>query len=116
MMPNVVRGDRMSGLMVYLAGPGRHNEHDEPHLVAGDDALMTWYRDVELDRGAALAIARHLDRPRKVFGTEVTTGVYEMQQTGRDTMGSRRTGGCGRDEAGARVALLAVACAPTRAS
>ncbi len=83
MMPNVVRGDRMSGLMVYLAGPGRHNEHDEPHLVAGDDALMTWYRDVELDRGAALAIARHLDRPRKVFGTEVTTGVYELQQTGR---------------------------------
>lgn len=83
MMPNVVRGDRMSGLMVYLAGPGRHNEHDDPHLVAGDDALMTWYRDVELDRGAALTIARHLDRPRKVFGTEVTTGVYELQQTGR---------------------------------
>lgn len=97
MMPNVVRGDRMAGLMVYLAGPGRHNEHDEPHLVAGDDALMTWYRDVELDRGAALAIARHLDRPRKVFGTEVTTGVYEKKQTGRDadgnpTYGRVRTG------------------------
>jgi hypothetical protein len=87
MMPNVVRGDRMAGLMVYLAGPGRHNEHDEPHLLAGDDALMTWYRDVELDRGAALAIARHLDRPRKVFGTEVTTGVYERKQTGRDAQG-----------------------------
>lgn len=97
MMPNVVRGDRMAGLMVYLAGPGRHNEHDEPHLVAGDDALMTWYRDVELDRGAALAIARHLDRPRTVFGTEVTTGVYEKKQTGRDahgqpTYGRVRTG------------------------
>ncbi|MDN5770127.1 MAG: hypothetical protein L0H24_04440 [Microlunatus sp.] len=86
-MPNVVRGERMSGLMVYLAGPGRHNEHDEPHLVAGDDALMTWYRDVELDSGAALTIARHLDRPRKLFGTEVTTGVYELQQTGRGTDG-----------------------------
>ena len=96
-MPNVVRGDRMAGLMVYLAGPGRHNEHDEPHLVAGDNALMTWYRDVELDHGAALAIARHLDRPHKLFGTEVTTGVYELQQTGRaadgqPTYGRVRTG------------------------
>lgn len=87
MMPNVVRGDRMDGLMAYLAGPGRGNEHEEPHLVAGDNALMTWYRDVELDRGAALAIARHLDRPRKTYGTEIPTGVYERQQTGRDPRG-----------------------------
>ena len=87
MIPNVVRGDRMAGLMVYLAGEGRRNEHEDPHLVAGDDALMAWYRDVELDRGAALAIARHLDRPRKLYGTEITTGVYERQQTGRDARG-----------------------------
>ena len=87
MMPNVVRGDRMAGLMVYLAGEGRHNEHEEPHLVAGDDALMTWYRDVELDRGSALAIARHLDRPRKLYGTEITAPVYERQQTGRNSSG-----------------------------
>ena len=86
-MPNVVRGDRMAGLLVYLAGPGRHNEHEEPHLVAGDGALMTWYRDVELDRGSALAIARHLDRPRRVYGTEITTGVYERQEAGRDGAG-----------------------------
>lgn len=37
MMPNVVRGDRMGGLMVYLAGPGRSNEHTEPHMVAPTD-------------------------------------------------------------------------------
>lgn len=86
-MPNVVRGDRMSGLMVYLAGPGRHNEHEEPHLVAGDDALMVWYRDIELDRSSALAIARHLDRPRKVFGTEVMASIYERQQAGRNSEG-----------------------------
>lgn len=29
MMPNISRGDRMGGLMVYLAGPGRSNEHEE---------------------------------------------------------------------------------------
>lgn len=45
MIPNVVRGDRMGGLMVYLAGPGRQNEHTEPHLVAGDPAMMAWHDD-----------------------------------------------------------------------
>lgn len=64
----------MSGLMVYLTGPGRANEHSEPHLVAGDPAMMAWHDDAELDRAAALRIARHLDRPRRAFGTHVTGG------------------------------------------
>lgn len=74
MMPNIVRGDRMAGLMTYLAGPGRSNEHTEPHLVAGDAAMMAWHDDAELGRDAALAIARHLDRPHKAYGVEVTGG------------------------------------------
>lgn len=74
MMPNIVRGDRMGGLMVYLTGPGRANEHTEPHLVAGDPALMAWHDDAELGRDSALAIARHLDRPRTAFGIEVKGG------------------------------------------
>lgn len=74
MMPNVVRGDRMSGLLTYLAGAGRHNEHTEPHVVAGDDAVMAWHADTELGRDSALAIARHLDRPKQAFGTEVAGG------------------------------------------
>ncbi len=45
MMPNVTRGDRMAGLMTYLVGEGRHNEHEEPHLVGGDHALIAWYDD-----------------------------------------------------------------------
>lgn len=74
MMPNVVRGDRMAGLLTYLVGPGRANEHTEPHLVAGDDALMVWHNDDELDRDAGLAIARHLDQPRTAFEVEVNGG------------------------------------------
>lgn len=74
MMPNVVRGDRMSGLMTYLTGPGRSNEHTEPHLVAGDPALMAWHDDAELGRDAALSIARHLDQPRTAFAVEVPGG------------------------------------------
>jgi len=73
-MPNVGRGDRMGGLMTYLTGPGRANEHTEPHLVAGDAAMMAWHDDAELGRDGALAIARHLDRPRTANDVEVPGG------------------------------------------
>ncbi|WP_211225699.1 relaxase/mobilization nuclease domain-containing protein [Nocardioides alkalitolerans] len=73
-MPNVTKGDRMAGLLVYLTGPGRSNEHTEPHLVAGDEALMMWHDDDSLGRDSALAIARHLERPRKAFGVDVAGG------------------------------------------
>jgi len=73
-IPHIVRGDRMAGLMVYLVGEGRHNEHTEPHLVAGDTAMMAWHDDAELGRDSALAIARHLDRPRLAYGVEVKGG------------------------------------------
>ncbi len=74
MMPNVTRGDRFGGLLTYLAGEGRANEHTEPHLVNGDAATFTMYGDGELDRATALAIAADLDEPRTAFGVEVNGG------------------------------------------
>ncbi|MFG1913057.1 relaxase/mobilization nuclease domain-containing protein [Kribbella sp. NPDC048928] len=71
-MPNIVKGSRMSGLLVYLCGPGRANEHTEPHLVGGDGFLMSWYDDAELNRDSALAIAGYLDKPRRKYGVEIT--------------------------------------------
>lgn len=64
----------MAGLMIYLAGPGRANEHEEPHLVAGDSALMAWHDDNELNRDAALDIANALDRAHQFYKTEVDGG------------------------------------------
>jgi len=77
MMPNITRGARVSGLMAYLAGPGRSNEHTEPHLVAGDTAIMAWHDDAELDHQSALQIGWQLDQPRRAFGTRVTTAVKD---------------------------------------
>lgn len=74
MIPNIVRGDRMQGLMAYLVGPGRANEHTEPHLVAGDPALLAWHDDAELGADGAARIARHLEHPRKAFDTAVSNG------------------------------------------
>lgn len=74
MIARVVRGSDMAGLMRYLAGPGRDNEHSEPHLVAGDGAVLAWWGDVELDRAAANRIGGHLDRPRTQFAVDVAGG------------------------------------------
>lgn len=74
MMPNVTRGSRMAGLMTYLVGPGRANEHTEPHLVAGDHALMVWHDDAELNRDSGLNIARHLDRPQTAYDVDFNGG------------------------------------------
>lgn len=74
MIPKVSRGDRPSGLMAYLVGPGRSNEHTDPHLVAGDPAVMAWHDDNELSHESALRIGQHIDRHRKALGVEVTGG------------------------------------------
>ena len=74
MMPNITRGTRLGGLMQYLVGPGRSNEHTEPHLVAGDPAIMAWHDTAELDGAAAKDVAGKLDRPRQLFGTEIPDG------------------------------------------
>lgn len=74
MIPNITRGSRMSGLLLYLASTDTDktkNSHTDPHLVAGDAAIMAWYDDGVLDRDDAVAIAKHLDQPRKAFGVEV---------------------------------------------
>jgi hypothetical protein len=49
--------------------------HIEPHLVAGDAAIMAWHDDTVLNKAAAMQIGRVLDHPRVVFGTEVTLPV-----------------------------------------
>lgn len=68
MIPKVTKGSRPFGLMRYLVGPGRHNEHTEPHLVNGSPTIMAWHDDAELSRDSADAIARELDLNRKAFG------------------------------------------------
>jgi Relaxase/Mobilisation nuclease domain len=76
-MPNITRGSRMTGLMAYLAGSGRSNEHSEPHLVAGDRAIMAWHEPGELGHHTALQVGWQLDHPRRAFGTRVTTAVKD---------------------------------------
>lgn len=77
MIPNVTRGGKVAGLMNYLVGPGRANEHTDQRLIAGDD-LITFSVPVgtALSTRDAFEIASLLDEPRRAFGTDVSVPVY----------------------------------------
>ncbi|KQQ18666.1 hypothetical protein ASF48_17240 [Rathayibacter sp. Leaf299] len=77
--------------MGYLVGPGKTNEHEEQHLIAGDSAIMAEYGHEVLDGAAAAAIAADLDRPRELFGVEVTRNKVRTDENGeavRDAAGA----------------------------
>lgn len=81
MMPNVVRGDRMVGLVSYLVGPGRANEHTHPMIVAGDDRVTFQFEPgAELDAHDAFEIGYILDQPRRAHGTRVTAPVKRFDE------------------------------------
>lgn len=55
-------GSNTRGLLAYLYGPGRHDEHLDPHIVAGFAILGM--PDPGRDEDATLTeLARHLDEP-----------------------------------------------------
>ncbi|MFJ7900482.1 relaxase/mobilization nuclease domain-containing protein [Streptomyces sp. NPDC096198] len=72
-------GGNSRGLLAYLYGPGRHDEHLDPHIVAG--FAMLGMPDPGRDQGATLTqLARHLDEPVHLrngeFGRQVTDHVW----------------------------------------
>ncbi|MBY6438118.1 hypothetical protein HQ602_17225 [Rhodococcus kroppenstedtii] len=72
MIPNITRGAKMTGLVSYLAGPGRSNEHENPHIVAGHEAVLFAAPVGELSHSDAIELAHEIDTARVVFGTEVS--------------------------------------------
>lgn len=74
MIPNITRGSRAVGLMVYLVGDGRHNEHSDQHLVAGDALLEQWGARGQLSDELARRLAHHLDQPQRAFQVAVKGG------------------------------------------
>ncbi|MFF8491565.1 relaxase/mobilization nuclease domain-containing protein [Streptomyces albidoflavus] len=72
-------GANTRGLLAYLYGPGRHDEHLDPHIVAG--FAMLGMPDPGRNPDATLTqLARHLDEPVRLrnseFGKKVTDHVW----------------------------------------
>jgi hypothetical protein len=65
------------GLVEYLFGPGRSDQHTDQHVVAAyDDVLVGDTGDTEVGR---FMLAAELDFPRRAFAPEVTEGhVYHV--------------------------------------
>ena len=61
MIPNITRGTNMRGLISYLAGPGRRNEHLDQHVVAGSEDVEFRFDGVGLDRDRIRSLGRLLD-------------------------------------------------------
>jgi hypothetical protein len=84
-IPNVTRGGKTHGVLLYLVGKGKREEHENPHLVAGSpEAVHMGEASKPLERSAAIALARFLDEPREAFGTKVTIAERD-KKTGRVT-------------------------------
>jgi len=73
-IPNVRRGQDMVRLIKYLVGPGKRNEHTDPHLVAGSSWQMAWHSDAELSYADATAMGKDLEAPTRAFGVDVPRG------------------------------------------
>ena len=70
MIPNIVSGGDTGGLMCYLVGPGRANEHETPHMIAGSRDIVRKWGDWEtISLSQASEIATRLDAYMHETGT-----------------------------------------------
>lgn len=78
MIAKVLRGTRTFGLLRYLYGPGRHEEHVNPRLVASWDGMEPDPgRQPEPEQPAALLLlAQHLDRPVRAYEGDLERHVW----------------------------------------
>lgn len=82
MIAKIGRGGAFRGLLLYLAGEGKENEHTDPHLVAGDASIMAWWGRQELGSEDAAAIARELESARQLHGAQVSVTRRDWQPEG----------------------------------
>ena len=84
MMPNITRGGNTVGLLAYLLGEGRANEHKDQHIIAGSSSLMFQFGNRTLTHEEALHAGALLDLDRRVHGTSMmgkrTSWDYENEQ------------------------------------
>lgn len=70
------RGTRLRGLIEYLYGVGRQDEHTNPHLVAAWDPAML---ESAMDKAGRGVLVAEMEAPRRLFDVDVAKGpVYHV--------------------------------------
>ena len=81
MIGKSVKGSSAGGLVAYLAGPGKANEHENPELVVGSFDVELLMSDVGRDltsEKVRIGLARALNSPAKRFGKEATMNLWHV--------------------------------------
>ena len=74
MIAKVTWGQEPSGAVRYLFGPGRYNEHDDPHVVAASASLRV-EAGLRPTKPELEGLSAAMDLPTVLFGTEVPAGA-----------------------------------------
>lgn len=74
MIAKVSVGPRMSGLMMYLAGPGKANEHTNQRVITGSETLIPYAEQASLGKGSVMRISRELDADKRRTKTQMPKG------------------------------------------
>jgi hypothetical protein len=84
-IPHITRGGDTRGVIAYLIGKGRREEHQDPHLVAASPEALLRCGGRQLERRDVGPLARVLDEPREMFGTAVTVAerAVDSEEAGR---------------------------------
>ncbi len=67
MIGKIKKGSKMIGLVNYLAGPGRSNEHTDMHVVCASELVVSVREGEALDADNTAALGQELDRPKKTY-------------------------------------------------
>lgn len=67
MIGKIIKGHRMVGLIQYLAGPGRANEHTDMHVVCSSELIATVRNGETLDAQNTMALGHEMNHPKKAF-------------------------------------------------
>ena len=86
MIPKISRGSDPAGLVKYLFGKGRHNEHANQHLVAcSDDLLDSFGFDGHPDEsyakiGAVTSSGNIMEEFLRIFSTPMSVPTRFMRR------------------------------------
>lgn len=90
MIGKIKKGHRMIGLIHYLAGPGRSNEHTNMHVVCSSELIATVTNGETLNAQNTMALGHEMNHPKKTFQMDNKRAhVFHVSLSLDPTMGVR---------------------------